>query len=145
MRRTGMYLLSFCALAFGAAFADGHIQMLRVRAGRHDVGYLYNFVHRGRVLFYQSGFDYELLAAQGRPGLVAHALSVQHNARQGHAVYDFLAGAARYKESLSTSRQPMVWAAVYRTTPAFRLEQALRSVKRRVRSAVASLTQTTSA
>ena len=110
-------------------FALGHIQMLRVQAGERDIGYLYNFVHRGRVLFYQSGFDYELIEKHGRPGLVAHALGVQHNARLGHAVYDFLAGDTRYKQSLSSGMQPMTWATIHRDTWAFRLEDKLRRVK----------------
>jgi hypothetical protein len=107
------------------------MQLLRVQAGPHDVGYLYSFVHRGRVLFYQSGFDYDLLKTHGRPGLATHVMSVQHNAGLGRDTYDFLAGTARYKLSLASGEAPMVWTAVHRKTPAFWLEEALRSAKRR--------------
>lgn len=112
------------------AFGRGEIQLLRVQAGRDDVGYLYSFVHRGRVFFYQSGFDYELLKTQCRPGMVAHVLGVLHNAGQGRDVYDFLAGTARYKVSLATRQESMVWAAVHRKTLSFRLEETLRQAKR---------------
>ncbi len=114
-----------------AAFPRGEIQLLRVQAGPCDVGYLYNFVHRGRVLFYQSGFDYELVQDNGRPGLVTHTLAVRHNAGLGNDIYDFLAGSARYKRSLASTEGSMVWAAVHRRTLAFRLEEALRHAKRR--------------
>lgn len=113
------------------AFASGEIQLLRVQAGPHDIGYLYSFVHRGRVLFYQSGFDYELLQTHGRPGFVTHALGVQHNAGLGLNIYDFLAGTARYKMSLASSQESMVWTTVHRKTLAFRLEEALRHARQR--------------
>jgi CelD/BcsL family acetyltransferase involved in cellulose biosynthesis len=88
------------------AFDRGEIQLLRVRAGEHDVGYLYNFVCRGRVVFYQSGFNYGLLDKHDRPGLVCHKLAIEHNACAGHTVYDFAAGDYRYKSSLSTHCEP---------------------------------------
>ena len=79
--------------AFGRPFFDrfheslvstgvplGEIQLLRVSAGEHDIGYLYNFVHRGHIVFYQCGFDYELGGDKGRPGMVAHALAIELSA-----------------------------------------------------------------
>ena len=122
----------------GAAFPRGDIQLLRVQAGARDVGYLYNFVHRGRVLFYQSGFDYELLQHNSRPGLVTHTLAVHHNAGLGNDIYDFLAGSARYKRSLASTEGSMVWATVHRRTLAFRIEEVLRHAKRRWESAIAA-------
>ncbi len=113
------------------SFGSGAIQMLRAQAGSHDLGYLYSFVHRGRVLFYQSGLNYDLLQAHGRPGLVTHTLGVQHNAALGHETYDLMAGTSRYKSSLASAQQAMVWAVVHRKTLAFRLEEALRDAKRR--------------
>lgn len=112
-------------------FAQGGIQLIRVQAGAHDVGYLYSFVHRGHVSFYQSGFDCALLGAKRKPGMVTHYLSVLHNARLGNAIYDFLAGAAQYKRSLSSSHSHMVWSKVHRRTLAYRIEEALRAAKRR--------------
>lgn len=88
------------------AFERGEIQLLRVRAGEHDVGYLYNFVCRGHVVFYQSGFNYGLMDKHDRPGLVCHKLAIEHNARAGHLLYDFAAGDYRYKASLSTHCEP---------------------------------------
>ena len=58
---------------------EGVVDILRVSAGRHELGYLYNLVHRDRVSNYQSGFRF---GPDGRykPGLVAHALAVRHYA-----------------------------------------------------------------
>jgi CelD/BcsL family acetyltransferase involved in cellulose biosynthesis len=84
------------------AFPRGEIQLLRIAAGSQDLGYIYSFRHRGRISFYQSGLHYGLLDKHDRPGMVCHAMAVEHNAHQGASVYDFLAGAHRYKASLST-------------------------------------------
>jgi CelD/BcsL family acetyltransferase involved in cellulose biosynthesis len=121
-----------------SAFAHGEIQLLRVHAGTHDLGYLYSFVHRGRVLFYQSGFDYELLQNHSRPGFVTHVMGVQHNAGLGHNTYDFLSGTARYKLSLASGAESMVWTTVHRKTAGFWLEEVLRYANRRRQQARAN-------
>jgi CelD/BcsL family acetyltransferase involved in cellulose biosynthesis len=83
------------------AFDTGEVQLLRVTAGASVLGYLYNFVYRGRVIFYQSGFNYGLLDKHDRPGMVCHTLAVQHQLQAGHALYDLAAGDYRYKASLA--------------------------------------------
>ena len=82
-----------------AAWSSGAVDLLRVSAGDEPIGYLYNFVHRGTVYFYLSALRYE---ADNRlkPGLVTHALAIQHYVDRGLATYDFMAGASRYKASL---------------------------------------------
>jgi CelD/BcsL family acetyltransferase involved in cellulose biosynthesis len=124
------YFVDFHRQLIERCFERGEIQLLRVRVGDADLGYLYNFVHRGRVLFYQSGLDYDLIEKHGRPGLVMHALAVRHNAALGHHTYDFLAGAARYKKSLATSSEVLSWIVLHRETPAFKFESVLRKCKR---------------
>ena len=104
--------------------ASGEIQLLRVRAGELTVGCLYNFVHRGRVAFYQSGLA-EPRGPHDRPGLVCHAAAIDHAARAGHEVYDFLAGDARYKRNLSTDVVHLVWARVQRPLARFAIENWL--------------------
>ena len=56
-----------------AAFARGETQLLAIDAGPRRIGYIYNFLYRGRVYNYQSGFDYQVCDKHNRPGLVAHA------------------------------------------------------------------------
>lgn len=112
---------------------EGAIQMLRLTAGSHEIGYLYNFVHRGRVYNYQSGFDYDLVGAYGRPGLVCHALAVEHNVRKGHMLYDFMAGNSDYKKNLGTGSEVMAWDVIQHARLKFRIEDTLRNIKHRLR------------
>jgi len=106
-------------------FAHGEIQLVRVHAGDRTLGCLYNFVHRGRVLQYQSGFaayDNKHI----KPGFLAHAAAIEQVAADGHAVYDFLAGDRRYKRSLSTDASSLVWARLQRLRMKFLVEDRLR-------------------
>ena len=122
----------------GRGFSSGEVQLLRIHAGEHDIGYLYNFVYRGRVLCYQSGFNYELIQKNNHPGMVAHALAIQHYAASGLHTYDFLAGAARYKHQLATATYPMTSVSIHRNTMSLRLEGAWRSLKKKVFATAAS-------
>jgi CelD/BcsL family acetyltransferase involved in cellulose biosynthesis len=91
-------------------FDNGVVDILRVSAGRYDLGYLYNFVYRNRVSNYQSGFRF---GPDGRhkPGLVAHTLAVQHysSGESRLRLYSFLAGSSQYKRSLSTGSEELNW------------------------------------
>lgn len=114
----------------GTGFADGGIRLLRLTAGEHDVGYLYNFVRDGQMLSYQSGVRFDLLAGNHHPGLLIHALAVQQALEQGLQGYDFMAGESRYKRQLANHLYPMTSYALHRDTPALRLEEAWRALKR---------------
>jgi CelD/BcsL family acetyltransferase involved in cellulose biosynthesis len=90
-------------------FSDGYVQLVRVRAGPTTLGLLYNFVYQGRVSFYQSGINYAAAERGDSIGLLIHALLIDHNARQGHAIYDMLAGDAQYKRALAALTVPLWW------------------------------------
>lgn len=113
-----------------ALLADGNprgqAQVLRVVAGPREVGYLQQFRHRGRVLAYQSGLDYRLVDGNHHPGLVVHALALRHALEQGEAVYDFLAGDARYKRELGGEPYALADCTWYRPSTTRRLEHAWR-------------------
>ena len=111
-----------------AAYPEGGIQLLRINAGERPIGWLYNFVHDGRVMSYQSGFDYSD-NPKLKPGLVSHALAVQHNLERGLKIYDFLAGDSQYKRMLSNASTGMRWLVLRRDRVKFRVEELLRSVK----------------
>lgn len=115
-------------------FGDGVIQLLQITAGEKEVGYIYNFVHRGRVYNYQSGLSYDVNTNQNRPGLVCHAYAVQHNLAKGLEIYDFMAGDVEYKEALSEKSLPMTWDVIQRDLWKFRLEETLRTLLRRLRA-----------
>ena len=102
----------------------GEIQLVRVRAGGETLGCLYNFVSRGRVLFYQAGlatFDDPHIKA----GFLCHAAAIEHNAAAGHAIYDFLGGTTRYKRQLATGESRLVWLRVKKTSIALSIARWL--------------------
>jgi CelD/BcsL family acetyltransferase involved in cellulose biosynthesis len=109
-------------------FAEGVIQLLRLRLDDHDVGYLYNFVHRGHVYNYQSGFNFDVFGKLS-PGLVCHAYAVELNKAQGERAYDFMAGDDRFKRQLGKSRTEMAWVCIQRDRYKFRVENWLRAVR----------------
>lgn len=88
-----------------AGHANGRAQLLRVLCGDQTIGVLYNLVADGHVAFYQSGFLYDE-DPRSRPGLVSHALAIQHYLEIGMREYDFLPsgpGEGRYKTSLANA------------------------------------------
>lgn len=112
-------------------FERGTVQLCRVTAGEAVVGVLYNFVLGGRVMNYQSGFDYGLLEGQGKPGFVAHCLAAEWNATRGELVYEFLAGEEAYKQRLATDSLTMTWTVLQRRRPMLLAEHAARRARRR--------------
>jgi hypothetical protein len=111
-------------------FDSGEIQLIRVNVGDQALGYLYNFILRGHVYNYQTGFDYFICEKKNRPGLVAHNLAIVYNTIKGHRVYDFLAGESQYKEMLGTCSCGMEWIVLQCDRLKFRLEENLRQMKR---------------
>jgi len=87
----------------------GEVDLLEVSAGPRRVGYLLNFVFRGTVYAYQSGFDYTLAGRHEKPGLTCHHQAIEMYLRKGMDRYDFLGGAERYKMSLSDTVMPLHW------------------------------------
>ena len=62
------------------------------------------------------------------PGYVSHYLAIEYNLKHGTGVYDFLAGDAQYKSSLSHKDHTLAWVVVQRKRWKFILEDALRSL-----------------
>lgn len=115
--------------------SDFAIDLVRVRFGGTTVGILYNLRVRGRTSFYQSGLAYSA-DNKLKPGLVTHALAIQHYLDGDATEYDFLAGdpeALRYKESLASGQRPLVWEELFFPSLKVRVIETLRSVRQRVR------------
>jgi len=95
------------------ALPRGELELLRFSAGGHVLGYLYNIRLRGRVITYQSGFDYvgsaTAIGPHGKPGLTCHYAAIVRAQNDGAEVYDFLAGRDRYKHSLARAATPLYW------------------------------------
>ena len=122
-------------------FRHGEIQLVRVRSPKGTIGALYNFVHHGRVLQYQSGLG-QFEGNKLKPGYITHAAAIEHAAASGLGIYDFLGGEMRYKQSLSTDHTTLAWVRVQRQRMRFLVEDRLRELAKspwieRVRSAVA--------
>lgn len=110
--------------------------VVRVRFGSEVIGYLYNLRYRGRVSFYQSGLVYHG-DNRLKPGLVAHALAIEHYLATGAIEYDFLGGepeSVRYKTSLSTGKRMLAWVQLPSPTYKMRAIRMLRLARRRARA-----------
>ena len=114
------------------SFADGGVELLRIAAGEHVVGYLYNFLYRGWVGAYMSGFQYEA-DARVKPGLVSFALAIERHEALGNRTFDFLAGESRYKASLGEPGEELLWLDLQRPRLAFRIESGLRCLRQALR------------
>ncbi len=108
-------------------------QLLEVRVGGEPIGCLYNFLHQGRVLNYQSGFRFED-DNQLTPGLVTHALAAQHYLEAGYDAYDLLAGDAEYKRRLADETGRLLTVVLEkRDGVRANLRRALKGLRRAVR------------
>jgi CelD/BcsL family acetyltransferase involved in cellulose biosynthesis len=112
----------------------GEVDLLRITAGSSTVGYLYNFIHRGRVYAYQSGFDYAGAGAHEKPGLTCHRLAIEHYLSEGMDSYDFLAGEDRYKASLANTSTDLHWVEHFSGLSLPRLGAWVRGRLERIRS-----------
>jgi CelD/BcsL family acetyltransferase involved in cellulose biosynthesis len=110
----------------------GAAWIFRVRSADSTVAALYCFADGPRVLFYQSGLS-AFADNRLRPGIAAHARSINACAARGYDVYDFLAPADRYKRELATGEEPLVWVSHDRPSPAAPLRRAARALRARRR------------
>lgn len=121
----------FAARLVSMGISDGTVQLLRATAGGHPIGYLLNFIHRGHVYAYQSGFAYRD-DNRFRPGLVTHTLAILQAREQGLRGYHFMAGEGRYKSSLANADEHLLWMTLRHDDLLSRAEDAARALKARV-------------
>ncbi|HML95826.1 MAG TPA: GNAT family N-acetyltransferase [Thermodesulfobacteriota bacterium] len=100
------YIIDFHKNLISRRFEHGEIQLIKVSAGAHVLGCIYNLIYEGKVYFYICGFNY-LPGNLYRSGLVCHSFAIMHNARLGLNSYDFLEGDDSYRKSLSTDHNEM--------------------------------------
>ena len=112
------------------AFADGIIRIHKLIAGGRTLAILYNFFYNNCELFYLGAIDYSV-DPECRPGLVAHWLAIESAMANGANAYDFMAGDARYKRSLSTHNDRQQCVILWRPRLRLRLEDWVRQVKHR--------------
>ncbi len=91
----------------------GQVDVLRITADATEIGYLYMMQQGGTVFSYQSGFA-PAPTAQLKPGLVSHALAIEHYRAAGQRAYDLLGGAQRYKTTLAPEAgNTLHWVTLY--------------------------------
>jgi len=96
-------------LARGEASGEVRLRLLRAPDGR-PAAWLYLLSGGRHVAAYQSAMALDEDLQRLKPGLVAHLLAIAEAAAADAACYDFLAGEARYKRSLSSAAGWLVWA-----------------------------------
>lgn len=111
--------------------ADDAVQLLRLKGGDDTIGILYNLVSRGKVYFYQCGFNYTL-SPKLSPGIVTLTQAIPYCLDRGYDDFDFLSGDADYKRVLSTGFRELVWAVFRRRSAGIRSMTAARRAKRHI-------------
>jgi protein-tyrosine-phosphatase/predicted ATP-grasp superfamily ATP-dependent carboligase/CelD/BcsL family acetyltransferase involved in cellulose biosynthesis len=110
----------------------GTVEIVRVSAGQSVIGYVYNFIARGWVCAYHTGFVYDP-DPKLKPGLVSHYLCIERHLEEGARYYDFLAGDNRYKRNLGRRGPDMMHLVLQRRIAKINAEHALRDLKTRAR------------
>ena len=100
------WFVSFHSALLNDGLKGGEAELLRIKAGDSVLGYLYNFVFKGHIYFYLSGFNFND-DPKLKPGLVSHCLAISYYSQLGNNCYDFMGGDARYKRSLSNQNGEM--------------------------------------
>lgn len=90
-----------------------HIHVLSLYAGKKIVGIGYYFSNDEKIYFYCSGINHDIATNSIKPGLMFHVCAMRHFAECGYKTYDFLAGDAQYKRSLSEFSYPMYTETLY--------------------------------
>lgn len=98
---SNLFFCNFHRSLIEKSFDKGMIQILKVSDDNEVIGYLYNFVFNGDVMFYQCGFNYKE-GNNFRPGIISHYMAINYALNNGMKKYNFLAGKSQYKKSLST-------------------------------------------
>ncbi|OAN11356.1 hypothetical protein A3K86_20625 [Photobacterium jeanii] len=109
------------------ALANSAVQLHRLKVGEQILGYIYNLHFGDTVYFYLSALSYED-DPQLKPGLVAHALLIEQAYMDGKAVYDFMGGEARYKQTFSNHKSELLMKVYFQPHFALTVENGARRV-----------------
>jgi hypothetical protein len=108
---------------------SAQVEMIRVGSTERPIGFLYNFIVQGKVAVFQTGFAYEA-SSKWSPGMLTHAMAIEHYRSRGLREYDFLSGDALYKRTLSNGSRDLLWTTVYRDRAWIRLLLLGRQLRR---------------
>jgi len=108
--------------------ADDRVEICTLSRNDELLGCLYNFLYKGRVYFYLSGLRAET-DPHLKPGLLLHAMAIQHYLERHYDYYDFMGGEARYKQSLGSQHCELQLVSFQRPRLKLKLEQLARRIK----------------
>lgn len=102
------YSYAFHQSLITECFQHNEIFITKTLCGNEIIGYVYNFIYNNRVYYFQSGLSHPN-NPKLKPGLTCHHQAILIAIRDGLSYYDFLAGTERYKASLSTHHNTLLW------------------------------------
>ena len=122
-------IILFHQLLIERAWSESQVQLIRLLVSDKPVGYLYNFIYKGKVYFYLSAFVYED-DQKIKPGLLMHCMCIEKYAAEGMNYYDFMGGDMRYKRSLADTEGDMVMYSFQKPIASLLIERAARKLKK---------------
>jgi hypothetical protein len=128
--------LAFHQALIDEGFNSDQIRVWRLKAGNTTVCILYNLRARTTECFYLGAANPTLDPAW-RAGLLGHVEVMNRCLQEGMDFYDFMAGEARYKRQLSNACETLYWIDLQRKRKRFVVERLARSLKSRLRQAIA--------
>ncbi len=78
-----------------------HMEIVKICAGDHVLGYSLNLLLDKTVFFYCSGIDHGIATSHIKPGYTLHLHLMTHYASRGFNHYDFMGGESQYKKTLA--------------------------------------------
>ncbi len=109
-------------------FDKGRIDIIKISTQEAPIAYFYNFIYQNRVYFYLSALTYSS-DNKLKPGLVGHALCIQHYLDKGLELYDLMGGGEDYKDRLSTYHDDYYRVAFQRPRIITKVESLLKRIK----------------
>ena len=114
-----------------ALFSQPQVEITELKLISGERAFLYNFLYRNTLYFYLSCVP-KLADNKIKVGLVLHWMAMEHYAERGVTDYDFLAGDARYKRSMSDEAYELRSLEVCRNTTLNKMTANLRGIKHNV-------------
>lgn len=124
------FVLNFHKKLISRRFEHGEIQLIKITAGDHMLGCLYNLIYNENAITYISGFNYLPPGNILSPGYICHSLAVEYNAKLGLKSYDFLEGEDSYKKILSTDKNQMQDITIQRRNTGYYLQRIIVKLSR---------------
>lgn len=97
-------------------FEQNKLTLLRFKYEEDTIAYFYYFIDGRDIKFYLSSINYQRETTCKNLGLLLHARAIQHFIREGADSYDFMAGGAQYKRSMSHQERRLEIIQFSRTT-----------------------------